>query len=83
MTETYSPNLFLFQNYIEEVVKEGKKHIRTAPFDTVEPESRQLPKQISSPTIDHSILIYTMATSWPPWVTLKPDRSLASTTRNF
>lgn len=33
MSEVYSPNLFLFQSFIEEVVKEGKKHIRTAPFD--------------------------------------------------
>lgn len=32
MSENYSPNVFLFQSYVSEVVKEGKKYIKTAPF---------------------------------------------------
>lgn len=38
MNDNYSPNLFLFQSYILEVLKEGKKHIKTQPFDSIDPD---------------------------------------------
>jgi len=37
MAEVFAPNLFLFQSYVQEVLKEGKKIIKTAPFDTLDP----------------------------------------------
>lgn len=64
MSEVYSPNLFLFQNYIEEVVKEGKKHIRTAPFDTLDPESTSFPMKRCSQTTSHNTWTFTTRTSW-------------------
>ena len=39
MSDNSSPNLFLFQNYLGEVLKEGKKVIKTAPFDTLDVEA--------------------------------------------
>jgi hypothetical protein len=63
MTESYSPNLFLFQNYIQEVVKEGKKHIKTAPFDSVDPEGTPTPMQPSSTERSRSSSISTRLTS--------------------
>lgn len=38
MNEPYSPNLFLFQSYVAEVLKEGKKIIKSAPFDGLDPD---------------------------------------------
>lgn len=63
MSEVYSPNLFLFQSFIEEVVKEGKKHIRTTPFD-IEPECSLQSIQHSSPMISRRASTCTTPTSW-------------------
>jgi hypothetical protein len=60
MKESYPPNLFLFHNYIEEVIKEGKKQIKTAPFDTVDPESTSPPIQPYSIMIIPNTLISTI-----------------------
>lgn len=45
MNEPYSPNLFLFQSYVAEVLKEGKKIIKSAPFDGLDPDSTPFLKQ--------------------------------------
>jgi len=45
---SYSPNLFLFQSYVTEVLKEGKKYIKTAPFDAIDPDSTSFIIQLFS-----------------------------------
>jgi hypothetical protein len=37
MSDSYSPNLFLFQSYVGEVLREGKKYLKGAPFDNIDP----------------------------------------------
>ena len=53
MNDNYSPNLFLFQSYITEVLKEGKKHIKTAPFDNIDPDSKHVVIQLFSMHKNH------------------------------
>lgn len=44
MTDNYSPNLFLFQSYITEMLEASKAHIKTAPFDNIDPKSSSFAK---------------------------------------
>lgn len=48
MNEGYSPTLFLFQSHVGEVLKEGKRLIKSAPFDGIDPESNRPLIQLSS-----------------------------------
>lgn len=82
MKESYPPNLFLFHNYIEEVIKEGKKHIKTAPFDSIDPEGTSPPIQLYSIVIIRNTLISTTPIFWQQWATLKPAKLLVSTMRS-
>jgi hypothetical protein len=82
MSDNYSPNLFLFQSYITEVLKEGKKHIKTAPFDAIDPDSTLFTMQLSLSVTSSSISISIISTSFPQWGISKQEKLLAQTIKN-
>lgn len=82
MSEPYSPNLFLFNQYVREVLNEAKIKIKTGPFENLDIDGTLFPSQPFSRTTKINISTNSISTSSPPWATTAHANSPAPTTKN-